>query len=189
MSLAPIGLSTYSRLLHLEQTIDALKANTLAKESDLYIFSDAAKSGDEGKVDAVRKYIDTINGFKNVYVIKRTENSRVRNSRDGIAGLLEKHGKCIFLEEDIVTAQGFLKFMNDALNFYEDDKEIIAISGYNVPAHFPESYKYDYYLSAYFNGWGYATWADRGFMEVLEYNDAYNEVMKDSSLYKKINNA
>ena len=77
-------------MLHLEQTIDALKANTLAKESDLYIFSDAAKSGDEGKVDAVRKYIDTINGFKNVYVIKRTENSRVRNSRDGIAGLLEK---------------------------------------------------------------------------------------------------
>jgi hypothetical protein len=40
LSLAPIGLSTYSRLLHLKQTIEALKANTLAKESDLYIFKE-----------------------------------------------------------------------------------------------------------------------------------------------------
>ena len=124
MSLAPIGLSTYSRLLHLKKTIEALKANTLAKESDLHIFSDGAKQGDEERVEAVRKYIDTIDGFKNVQVIIRTKNSRVRNNRDGISELLEKFGKCIYLEEDIVTAPGFLKFMNESLNVYEKKDKI-----------------------------------------------------------------
>ena len=65
-NLAPIGVFTYSRINHLRQTIEALKNNTLARESELYIFSDAAKPGDEDKILAVREYIHTINGFKSV---------------------------------------------------------------------------------------------------------------------------
>jgi glycosyltransferase involved in cell wall biosynthesis/MoaA/NifB/PqqE/SkfB family radical SAM enzyme/GT2 family glycosyltransferase len=173
-------------LHHLKQTLEALKRNTLAHKSDLYIFSDAPKQGDEEKVAKVRNYIHTIDGFKTVNIIERTTNSKINNVRGGIRELLDKYGRIIFMEDDIVTARGFLQFMNDALNFFENDKKIIAISGYNVPANFPTSYKYDYYLSHYFNGYGYATWDDRGFMEALGYNGAYNEVMNDSSLLKKI---
>lgn len=188
MRLAPIGVSTYSRLHHLKQAIVALQKNTLAKESELYIFSDAPKQGDEEKVAKVRNYIHTINGFKKVHIIERVKNSRIKNSRGGIKQLLDQYGRIIFLAEDVITAPGFLQFMNDALNFYKDDKNIITISGYNVPAsNFPESYKYEYYLSVYFNGWGFATWDDRGFMEAIEYNEAYNEAMDDILLYKKIN--
>jgi hypothetical protein len=46
-NLAPIGVSTYSRINHLKQSIEALQKNTLAKESELYIFSDAPKPGDD----------------------------------------------------------------------------------------------------------------------------------------------
>jgi hypothetical protein len=161
LSLAPIGISTYSRLQHLKQTIEALKANKLAKESDLYIFSDAARPGDEGRVDAVRKYIDSIKGFKKVHVIKRIENSRVRNNRDGIASLLDKYGKCIFLEEDIVTAQGFLKFMNESLNIYEKDKRIFSITGYSPPIDIPIDYCGDVFILRRASGWGMGIWHDR----------------------------
>ena len=171
MSLAPIGLSTYSRLSHLKQTIEALKANTLAKESDLYIFSDGAKPGNERKIDAVRKYIDTINGFKNVHVFKRTENSRVRNNRDGISELLEGYGKCIYLEEDIVTAPGFLRFMNDSLEVFEKDEKIFSISGYSPPINVPADYVPDIFLLRRACAWGMGLWHDR-FKEISYLDNA-----------------
>ncbi len=77
---APIGLIVYARLEHTKKTILALKNNALAKESKLYIFSDAPKDGDENKVTQMRDYIKTINGFKSVFIIERDTNSRVKNS-------------------------------------------------------------------------------------------------------------
>lgn len=42
-SLAPVILFTYNRPEHTKRTIEALAANELAAETDLYVFSDAAK--------------------------------------------------------------------------------------------------------------------------------------------------
>jgi len=131
--LAPIGLSTYVRLGHLRQTIEALGNNDLAKDSELFVFSDAAAAGDEAKVEAVRKYLKTVVGFKRVEIVKRAKNSFAVNNREGVEYLLENYGRCIFLEEDIVTAPGFLRFMNDALNFYQGNPEVFSICGYSPP--------------------------------------------------------
>ncbi len=186
MELAPIGVSTYSRLNHLKQTIEALQKNTLAKESELYIFSDAPQQGDEEIVSRVREYIHTIDGFKKVHIVERETNGRVANNRGGIKYLLDTYGRAIFLEDDNVVSTNFLEFMNDGLDFYEDNKRIMAINGYNVPTTFPNSYKHDYYLSTYFNAWGFATWKDRGFLDIVNYSDQYNEMMGNKELYKKI---
>ena len=183
MDLAPIGLSTYSRLPHLKKTIEALKANTLAQESELYVFSDAAKLGDEEKVAVIRKYIDTINGFKKVHVIKRQENSRVRNSRDGVAILLEKYRKCIFLEEDIVTAPGFLRFMNESLNVYENKKKIFSISGYSPPINIPDDYTSDFFILRRACSWGMGIWHDR--FEKISYLDNA-EVLNRFSSHREV---
>ena len=129
--LAPIGVITYSRINHLKQTIGALQKNTLSKESEIYIFSDAPKKGDEKLVAKVRKYLHTIDGFKKVYIYERDTNSRTINTSSGIRTLVEKYGRMIFLEEDIVTAPGFLQFMNDALRYYKNDQRIFSISGYH----------------------------------------------------------
>ena len=61
-NIAPIGISTYKRLEHLKLVINALKRNVLAEECDLYIFSDAAKRGDEEKVNNLRNYLKSVNG-------------------------------------------------------------------------------------------------------------------------------
>ena len=78
--LSPIGLSTYSRLEHVMRTVSALKNNTLAKHSELHIFSDAAKPGDELKVKAVRDFLKTIDGFKQVFIYEREQNNRIANN-------------------------------------------------------------------------------------------------------------
>ena len=97
--LAPIGIVTYSRINHLKQTVKALQQNTLAKKSELYIYLDAPKQGDEKKVAIVREYIHTINGFKKVNIIERTTNNIIANITNAIKTLLNRHGKMIFMEE------------------------------------------------------------------------------------------
>jgi hypothetical protein len=160
-NLAPIGLSTYSRISHLKQTVDALQKNTLAKQSELFIFSDAPKQGDESKVEAVRHYLRTVNGFKSVNVIEREENSRIKNSRGGMRMLLERYGRMIFLEEDIITAPYFLSFMNQALEQYQHDTRIFSVSAYCPPINIPDDYELNIFFLKRFNAWGFGIWKDR----------------------------
>lgn len=161
MSLAPIALSVYNRLDHLKETISALKNNTLAAQSELYIFSDAPMSGDEEKVNKVREFIKTIDGFKKVHITERKTNNRPYNNRQGMKTLLEKYGRFIYLEDDIVTSKFFLQFMNDALDTYEDNKKITAICGYTSPVEIPKEYPFDVILDPIFCIWGFAIWKDR----------------------------
>ena len=161
VDLAPIGVATYSRIIHLKKTIKALQANTLAKESELYIFLDAPKRGDKEVVSIVRKYIYTINGFKKVHIIERTTNSRVENMRGGLEYLLDTYGKAIFLEDDIVTAPGYLQFMNDALETYKDREDILSICGYSPELESMQNLSTDAYLIQSYLAWGTATWRDK----------------------------
>ena len=158
---APIGLSAYSRLEHIDATVKALKRNTLAANSDLYVFSDAPTPGDEKKVAEVRRYLKGIDGFRTVNIVERQENSRVKNNREGHRELLAKFGRMIWLEEDIVTAPGFLEFMNQALDFYESDPKVFSITGYCPPIDIPSDLLGDVFALERFNAWGFGIWENR----------------------------
>lgn len=63
MNLAPIALFVYNRPWHTQQTVEALKKNELAGESNLFVFSDGPKSEDDKKdVQVVREYEENCNG-------------------------------------------------------------------------------------------------------------------------------
>jgi hypothetical protein len=162
MGLAPIGISVYTRLTHFKSTVSALAKNKLADRSDLYIFSDAAKPGDERLVEKVRDFAKSISGFKSLTVVEREFNSRVNNNRGGHKLLLEKYGKMIWLEDDIVTSPGFICFLNEALDFYENKNNVLSITAYSPPFTIGcISSKKDVFFLARFNAWGMAIWKDR----------------------------
>ena len=74
-NLAPIVLFIYNRPWHTQQTVETLQKNELANESELFIYSDAAKNEQASEsVNAVREYIKTINGFKEITIILRDKN-------------------------------------------------------------------------------------------------------------------
>jgi hypothetical protein len=159
--LAPIVLFVYNRLDHTKQTVEALQKNELASESELFIYSDAAKN-EEGtlKVKAVREYLKTIDGFKNITICKRKKNWGLANSIiDGVTKIVNEYGKIIVLEDDLVTSPYFLKFMNEALEFYKDEEKVWHISGWNYPIDTDELD--DVFLWRLMNCWGWATWANR----------------------------
>ena len=156
MVLAPIVLFVYNRLEHTKQTLEALQNNELAKVSELFIYSDAAKNEDNiEKVQKVREYIKSIDGFKKVTIIEREKNWGLANSIiDGVTRIVNEYGKIIVLEDDLVTSQYFLKYMNEALEMYKDEKRIASIHGYIYPIDgLPETF--------FIKGadcWGWATW-------------------------------
>lgn len=133
--LSPIILFTYNRLKHTIQTIEFLKKNKLSKKSDLIIFSDAAKTkNDEKSVEEVRNYLKTITGFKKIKIIQQKENLGLEKSIiSGITQVINKYGKVIVLEDDILVSPYYLDYMNTALRIYESDNRIFSISGYSYP--------------------------------------------------------
>lgn len=158
MTCAPIALFVYNRPVHTRRTIDALKQNKLSNDSELIVFSDAAKSGAQAEaVCKVRKYIREINGFKSVTIVEREANLGLASSViDGVTTIVNKYGRIIVLEDDMVTSPYFLTYMNEALEKYADDKSVVSIHGYVYPVKqsLPEAF---FLLGA--DCWGWATWS------------------------------
>ena len=161
MSLAPIVLFVYNRLSHTERTINSLRNNKLAEASELFIYSDYAKNKDSKReVQEVRDYITRVNGFKSVTVIFRDKNLGLAESiMDGVTSIVNRYGKVIVLEDDIVTSPFFLKFMNEALDYYKENNKVWHISGWNYPIN--QDDLGDVFLWRLMNCWGWATWKNK----------------------------
>lgn len=158
---APIILFVYNRPDHTRLTIEALKNNELASESILYIYSDGSRSeSDDHKVAAVRELISNLEGFKAVHLLLQKSNLGLATSiRNGVSEIIQKFGKVIVLEDDIVTSPSFIKYMNLALDFYESNDKVWHISGWNYPI--KDEGLDHFFFSRIMNCWGWATWESR----------------------------
>ena len=132
-SRAPIAIPCYARLGHLKRAVEALRANDLASQSEVFFFSDAPRPGHEEAVECVRDFLATVTGFRRVEIVKRSQNGCYRNVIGSMSQLAGDFGRVIYMEDDIIAAPGFLRFMNDALDFYQDDERVLSVSGYCAP--------------------------------------------------------
>lgn len=157
MIYSPINIFVYNRLNHTKQLFESLMQNDLCSQSPLYIYSDCAKNdSDKESVDEVRKYIHSIKGFKEITIIEREENwGLARNIIDGVTTQVKKHGKVIVLEDDLIVAPFFLKFMNDALECYKDEERVghIQACDFTKDQSLPDTF-----LIKWTGSWGWATW-------------------------------
>lgn len=157
MELAPIILFTYNRVGHTCDLIESLKRNREAAMSRLYIYSDGAKNADdEVAVNEVRQYIEQIDGFAAIDIVKSKTNRGLANSViAGVTQVVNQHGKVIVLEDDLVVAPYFLQFMNDALSTYEDEERVghIQACDFTQDPSLPPTF-----LIKWTGSWGWATW-------------------------------
>lgn len=161
--LAPVCLFVYNRLEETKRTLAALQKNYLAKESQLYIYSDGPKN-EKAKlqVQKVREYLKTIKGFQTIKIIESKINKGLANLIiSGVSEVLDRHGNIIVLEDDLLTSQNFLDFMNQALKFYKTEKNVFSISGFSLDLKSLKNYKKDFYWGYRASSWGWATWKDR----------------------------
>lgn len=154
---APIALFVFNRLEHSRRTVDALRANEHAAQSDLFVFCDGARDAkDASSVASVREFVDGITGFRSCTVIERDKNLGLAASIiGGVSEVLRKRERVIVMEDDLVTSPFFLRYMNEALDYYEADDRVASIHGYVYPTVLPLP---ETFFLRGADCWGWATW-------------------------------
>ena len=167
--LAPVIVFAYNRPDHLSQTLTALAANTYADETTLFIFCDGPKNdASEKQIAAIietRSVAASKQWCKEVHVVPSDKNKGLADSIiSGVTQVISEYGKAIILEDDLITSRFFLKYMNEALNYYDSRKSVFSISA-NRPSMsrdlIPAYYRYDVFVSLRPFSTGWATWEDR----------------------------
>jgi hypothetical protein len=159
---APIVLFVYNRPSHTEQTLIALNKNELSNQSTLYIYCDGPKSSasiDElDKIASVRDLVRKKRWCGEVIINESIENKGLANSIiSGVTEIINRHGKIIVLEDDIVPEIGFLKYMNEALDLYENESKVGCIHAWNYNMTvFPKKLTTFFLRGA--DCWGWGTW-------------------------------
>jgi len=157
---APIALFAYRRPDHLQRTLAALADNPEAASSAVSIYCDAARDeAAQADVERVRAVAASATGFASVEIVLRPANfGLARNITEGVTAMLARHERVIVLEDDVLVTPHFLRFMNEALDLYADDRQVGSVTGYCYPTDqaLPETF--------FIRGadcWGWATWRDR----------------------------
>ena len=160
MDLAPVVMFVYNRPRHTEQTLKALAANTLAGQSELYIYADGPKTDASAETIAqikeVRKIIRERKWCSEVNIVESDVNRGLANSIiNGVTSMVNRFGKVIVLEDDLITHPFFLTYINHYLNVYQNEEQVISIYGYLYPV--KKKIDAPFFLKGA-DCWGWATW-------------------------------
>ena len=185
--LAPIVLFVYNRPWHTRQTLEALQKNDLANESTLFIYADGPKVDtsieDLEKIQEVRTILKEQQWCKRVEIIYSEQNKGLADSIiSGVTEIVNRFGKIIVLEDDIVTARGFLRYMNDALKIYAADDRVMHVSGYMYPV---ECLLPDFFTLPPTTCWGWATWQKSWLTFKKDPIKQYKQISKKNKGWKK----
>lgn len=187
MKLAPIYIAACKRPQHLANLLARLKDNPEADKSEVTVVIGGPK--EDKHWTQVKKCLEvakSTEGFKKLRVVEAynilTGSDLIHLCVDDAFILNEK---VIILEEDLVVRQDFLSYMNQALIFYQDCKEIAQISGWNfglIDEHTPKAT----YLFPHMTSWGWGTWKRAWSIKSDHYLDFNYIIFKFSSTKFKL---
>ena len=162
---APIILFAFNRLEAVRRTVESLLQNSEAKDSELFVFVDGPRDHvptDRDRVVAVREYVKSIQGFKQLtYTFSEKNHGLGTSVIAGVSQVIYQYGRAIVVEDDLYVGKNFLAFMNQGLDRYELNKEVFSVCGYTNRVTRPQDYDYDAYACVRSSSWGWGTWSDR----------------------------
>ena len=162
-ALAPVVVFCYNRPLHLQRTLESLAANPLAADSDLIVYSDGPRTEhDAENVKVIRTYLGRLAGFRSVEVKASAKNKGLaRSVIEGVSAVIDRFGRAIVMEDDLLCTVDFLQYMNDGLDTFEENPLVMSISGYSFGLSALPDYPEDTALVLRASSYGWATWKDR----------------------------
>ena len=182
MDLAPIVLFTYNRPRHTGRVLEALALNEEAKESTLYIYCDGSKKNASAEtvenIREVKALIKNEGRFKKVIVKEQKENKGLANSIiEGVTEVINRYGRVIVLEDDLVPSVGFLNYMNTGLCLYENEERVSAIHGWSRKLNKQITQEQTFFLKGA-DCWGWATWLRNWKLFNYDAKDLYRQIME-----------
>jgi hypothetical protein len=184
-TLAPIVLFVYNRPEHTRRTLESLHSNELAAQSTLYVFADGPKSDATGEqleqIKLTRNVIKEKKWCASVIIHEADRNKGLANSIiEGVSEVVERHGRTIVLEDDLLLSPFFLAYMNECLDAYAGSDNVYSVNGYMFPV---EDKRNDAVLLPYSFSWGWGTWADK--WKCFEREPAAIKTIQDNTHLRK----
>ena len=162
---APVIVFAFNRPAHVKMAIESLLSNKEAASSDLIVFVDGPrpdKEGENDKVEEVRRIVSKIKGFRSLECHYAERNKGLGPSVIyGVTDVINRYGRAIVIEDDLVVMDNFLSYINQALDYYEDKPGVFSVCGYTNKVSAPKEYGFDAFFSTRSSSLGWATWKDR----------------------------
>ena len=195
---APVVIPTLNRYDHFKKCLESLECCIQADETEVFVGLDYPPSEKyvEGwiAIDSYLKEKEKSNRFRNLYVIRREKNYGIKGQSSNVACLINQvktvADRYILSEDDNVFSPNFLVYMNLCLEKYQNDLDVIAVTGYSFPVEWKSSngatvQKQSFNASAWGWGWWFNKLDEVG--QDISTGDIYNRasiVLKEKK-YKK----
>jgi len=159
MPRTPLALFVYNRPRHAQRALAALSRCADLDRCRLIIYCDAPKRPAHAEgVAATAKVVASWAARLGAEVVISDVNQGIAKSIFGaVSDLVERDGRVIVLEDDLVPAPEFLSFMLAGLDRYAGAEEVAQISGCLLTGSEPS--QLDGFFLPLTTTWGWATWA------------------------------
>ena len=187
--LSPVVMFAYNRPEHTRITLEHLARNRLADRSQLFVFCDGPKPGasDEQlqRIEQVHQVVSS-QAWAGQVTVRRAESNKglARNVMEGVSELVDRFGRLICLEDDLKIGQGFLEYMNSALERYESVERVKQVSGFQFP--FGMAAGHSAFFMPVTNTIGWGTWK-RAWQEIDMTAAGSDRLKTDKSLRRAFN--
>lgn len=179
MIYAPIIIPTLCRYDHFVRLMESLRRNSWAKYTDIYIGVDFPPSEKYvGGYEKICKYLEgDFSEFASVTIIKRSYNlGSFENCESIINEVMKKHDRFIRTDDDADFSPNFIEYMDKCLMRYENDPDVIAVTGYSYPIKWQTSEGATILKESFSCPmWGTGFWRDK-------YKKVYDYISKDKGL-------
>jgi hypothetical protein len=186
---APVVMIGYNREWAIKKSLTNLSQCKGVEKRDVFVYIDAPYRIEDAR--SVSEMIDAAQEFKNkipkLRIISRSVNYGVPgNLVEAITEIVNKYGRIIFFEDDVLVSRTFLEYMDEGLEKFESDPKIWSINGYcDHMLYIPWFYSGDVFLSPRVNAWGFGTWKDR--WNAVDFSlEEWKKTNKNKSEIKKI---
>ena len=145
------------------------------------------KNALESRDLALRLYREGTRGFDGLLISDFNLGCK-KGVEKGISWAFTKAESLIILEDDVIPSSSFIRFMNIALDYYQNDPKIFLINSWNPFKNSLEEHDFSVYRSRCFSPWGWGTWKDRWAMRDLDLRFYSNkQSIRDLSALKEFN--
>jgi hypothetical protein len=156
---SPIVIFAFNRPDHLQQVLSALSQNEEFNLSPFFIYCDGPRNKDDCQnVDLTRSVANQW-PHPNKSVIEAHSNQGLAESVIvGVTQVVQRFGRVIVLEDDLIVERSFLNLLNRALKKYENDSKVMQVSAYMFPI--PEFRgRSEALFLPNISSWGWGTWS------------------------------
>jgi hypothetical protein len=152
-----VGIVAHRRPDHLRNCLESLRRNPEFARTAVTVYVDGPRTDPEAELTAqVAEVVEGFDSAADVRAVRRAENlGLARSVILAVDSQLARHESVIMLEDDLVVSPHFLRFMNEAMRRYRDDRRVASVHGYVYPVDraLPETF---FLRGADCLGWG--TW-------------------------------